>query len=437
MMPSSRGIMFIMCNIFKILREEEVMSYRWIQFAVSYLLITALAGVFMRSMAIFPITGIEYEYILHAHSHLALLGWGYMSVFLLFLAEFFDKTEQQQVQIKILFWSTQFTIIGMFISFSLQGYALFSIAFSTIQVLLSYWFVIITWRHLRYKAIAMQGQPISFLYVKASLVCLVLSSIGPWSLAILSANELQDSPLYEAAVYFYLHFQYNGWFTLGLLAVLLRIFEKRGVIIPHSLLKIQLGLYVGSILPSFILSVLWMEIHFIWYVIAALAGAVQWIAMVIFCHYIYRIRAIVKEIFQGWGRGLLIIAMVVLLIKVTLELGLVMPGLTELIYSSRSIVIGYLHLTLLGFVSILCLSLFLHQGWLNETWKSSRLGYSLFLIFFGVNEFILFLQGLYDWTEWTNEDLAMFGPVWLWIASMGMAVGVGLLWPKKIALRAK
>ncbi|MNP59075.1 hypothetical protein D3C76_1540460 [compost metagenome] len=47
-----------------------------------------------------------------------------------------------------------------------------------------------------------------------------------------------------------------------------------------------------------------------------------------------------------------------------------------------------------------------------------------------MNEFILFLQGWVDLTGWMNEDLNTFGPIWLWIASMGMALGIGFIWPR-------
>ncbi len=38
------------------------------------------------------------------------------------------------------------------------------------------------------------------------------------------------SPWYRNAVYFYLHFQYNGWMPMALLGLLIFAAEKNGVI---------------------------------------------------------------------------------------------------------------------------------------------------------------------------------------------------------------
>jgi hypothetical protein len=400
------------------------MPNSWIRLTLLYLLVTAAAGVLMRSMALVTIPAVHYENILHAHSHLALLGWGYMALFLLFLALFFKESERLKSQIKLLARLTQLTAAGMFIAFCLQGYALFSIILSTIQILLSYWFVILFWRHLRLEASAKRGEKkLSSMFAKGSLICLVVSSIGPWCLAVLSANDLKDSPLYETAIYFYLHFQYNGWFTLGLLAVLLRILENKGIHLANSLTKLQYGLYAGSLLPAFLLSVLWIRMDLIWHMVAAAAGIVQWVATVLLCMILYRVRHQLGTVFHGWAQILFVLAMAIILMKATMELGVIVPELSGMIYHSRSIVIGYLHLVLLGFVSFMCLSLFLQQGWLSQTRRVVQLGYGLFIVFFAVNEGVLFLQGLF---EWVGRDTLAYGRQWLWLASVGMMVGIGL-----------
>src|SRR5690606_10949203 len=90
-----------------------------------------------------------------------------------------------------------------------------------------------------------------------ALVCLAASSAGPWSLAALGANGLKDSPLFDAAVYFYLHFQYNGWIFLGLAAVLLALLARGGLELPERPLRALFWLYAAALPPAFLLSVLW------------------------------------------------------------------------------------------------------------------------------------------------------------------------------------
>lgn len=401
------------------------MKRSWVQLTVFYLLVTAVSGVFMRSMALFSMPIIPYSNLLHAHSHLALLGWVYMALFLLFLQTFINNTEKNSKQIKWLYRLTQFTIIGIFISFTLQGYALFSIVFSTLQLLLSYWFAVWAWR--RMKCTTEEFKPVSTWFAKGSLVCLVVSSTGPWLLAYLSANDLKEIPLYDAAIYFYLHFQYNGWFTLGLVAILLRVLEKRGIHLSGKRLKLVFKMYTLSLLPSFLLSVLWIDPGIGWYIVAAIAAVFQWLALILFGLLLYQRRSDMKQVFEGWTRIFLLLSLLILWIKGALELGSAIPSLSDLIYESRSVVIGYLHLTLLGFVSCLCLSLFLYFGWLDGSKKGAGIGFAAFLFGLGVNELVLFLQGLFDWM---GLGTLPYGEEWLWIASIGMAAGIVMFWIK-------
>lgn len=397
------------------------MRKTWIQLTLFYLCMTAIAGVLMRSMALVPIPRMNYGHILHAHSHLAILGWGYMALFLLILVNFFDSKERSRRQVTTLYWLTQLTIVGMFVAFSLRGYGLFSISFSTLHIFLSYWFAIFVWRHLRRQTNPCKQTPISHLFVKGSLVCLVLSSLGPWMLAVLSANHLTENALFDAAIYFYLHFQYSGWFTLGLIAVLLRILEKRNIFYPEKLAKLQFGLYVLSVLPSFLLSVLWIKLDVLWELVAAVGALLQWSAIVVLIAFVYQIRSSIQALFQGWANIFFVLSLVALFMKVTMEIGSVVPSLSVLIYDSRNIVIGYLHLTLLGFVSFLCISLFIRQGWLDNSRKGMWIGYVLFLIGFVINELVLFLQGLF---EWIQVDGLVYQREWLLVASIGMTIGI-------------
>jgi hypothetical protein len=413
-----------------------------IQMTLLYLLLTAVAGTVMRSMSILTMQWFDYSYMLHAHSHMAILGWGYMALFLLLIANFFTDESPRSVQLNTVFWLTQAVIIGMFVAFMLQGYAVFSIGFSTLHILLSYWFTVLVWRRLSKLSANQDSTPLSHTFIKGSLVCLVLSSIGPWVLAILSANDLNGSDWYDAAIYYYLHVQYNGWFTLGLIGVLLRIMEKKGILYQVRLTKLQFRLYVWSLLPSYLLSVLWLFTHVYWHVLAAFGALLQWIAVSLLLLILFRIRSSIMLIFRGWANTFITLAFVALFLKATMEIGASVPGLSTLIYDSRSIVIGYLHLTLLGFVSFLCLAFFLQHDWIVDRSRLGQIGYLLFLIGFILNELVLFGQGLLGWlhVDGLSDDW-----VWLWAASVGMAVGIGLFswkslpkaFSKKVELRSE
>ena len=105
--------------------------------ALSYLLLASSLGIILR---LFPVTNVEatYKYIIHTHSHVALLGWVYISLTTLLYHLFIKKNQQKKF--RNIFWATHFTILGMLFSFPFTGYALISIIFSTLFLICSYWF---------------------------------------------------------------------------------------------------------------------------------------------------------------------------------------------------------------------------------------------------------------------------------------------------------
>ena len=117
----------------------------WIICCFFNFLIAAIMGLVMRFNYLFSLEGINYIYLLHAHSHVAMLGWAYLMIYSLVVYFFIPKDKSTKPVYNQLFWSTQLSVIGMMISFPIQGYALFSIVFSTLHILLSYVFCWLVW----------------------------------------------------------------------------------------------------------------------------------------------------------------------------------------------------------------------------------------------------------------------------------------------------
>jgi len=103
------------------------MPTTWFRYSLVYFLFTAAAGVVLRGMAFLPSWQVKYEPLLHAHSHLALLGWGYTALVLLLATRFLTPEDGRSRFLRINWLLTQLTIAGMFIAFLFQGYGLFSI----------------------------------------------------------------------------------------------------------------------------------------------------------------------------------------------------------------------------------------------------------------------------------------------------------------------
>lgn len=92
-------------------------------------------GAFLRLMMLLPVAGLDYNHFLHGHSHLAYLGWIFNAIFVALLYAYLPGHLKKY---RLLFWLLQVAVIGMLISFPIQGYAAVSISFSTLHIFLSY-----------------------------------------------------------------------------------------------------------------------------------------------------------------------------------------------------------------------------------------------------------------------------------------------------------
>ena len=158
--------------------------------ALGYFLIIALLGMLMR---LFPVVDIpiNYRFIVHTHSHIALLGWIYTGLTTLIYKLYLSGKEIDR-KYKFLFWCTQATIVGMLLTFPVEGYALSSIVFSTLFLLASYGFV---WFFIKYTS-EEQKKTGSYKFIRTDLWYMVISSIGPWALGLIMNTFGSTSPWY-------------------------------------------------------------------------------------------------------------------------------------------------------------------------------------------------------------------------------------------------
>src|SRR5690606_15371941 len=191
----------------------------WLKIAVLNLLVVALLGLFLRWQVVQPTEGINFKNFLHAHSHVALLGWLFSAFFLAFLPTYLPEDLSRKKSYSWLFWLAQASVLGMLISFPIQGYALFSITFSTLHILFSYVFIYRFLKDCKQSEVVKNQHQFSFKFIKAALFFLALSSLGPWAMGPIMASGNSFTQLYYNAIYFYLHFQYNGWFTFAVLGL--------------------------------------------------------------------------------------------------------------------------------------------------------------------------------------------------------------------------
>ncbi|MFZ6013562.1 MAG: hypothetical protein ACOYXT_24690 [Bacteroidota bacterium] len=318
------------------------------------------------------------------------LGWVFNALFIAYVTQF---TEGKQNFFKSIFWILQVLVAGILICFPLQGYGLFSIIFSTLHTLTVYAFIVLFFNRT-------QGRTeLSVWLARTSLIFFIISSAGPFFLGYLKANHLDHLNLYRNSIYFYLHFQYNGFFFIGILSLFVSLIEKVIDSTQLTLIKVSGWLFVASAFPAYFLSVLWTNPGTIFNLIGAFACFVQMAAMIM-------LLKAAREFINGkpryfkpeFARVLCFIA-AALILKICFQSMSAYQEMSALIHEHRTIVIGYLHLVLLGMISLSLI------GWLIQAGViSRRFGYwgnRLLITGFVASEILLFIF------PWHNSFLVL------------------------------
>lgn len=228
-------------------------------------------------------------------------------------------------------------------------------------------------------------------WYKGALFFYVISSFGTFFLAYTIASENVLFNPYLASIYYYLHFQYNGWFLfacLGLWTDSLKLNNQENRIFNKAFRWI-----FASTLITYLLSVLWLEIPDWLYIITVIFSIIQ---LIVWGRLLVLARRKKNEIFQHQPLFLnyfLQFAGFCLTLKFIFQLLSVIPSLSQFVFGVRSIIIAYLHLVLLGVISLFLLYYIYANKLLklNKTIRNGLIGFA-FGIFF--NELILAIQGL-------------------------------------------
>jgi len=355
--------------------------------ALFYFVLAAILGCLLRFFRVYDIP-VTYKFIVHAHSHIALLGWVYLALTTLFYKLYLSDALVQK-EYRRIFWFTQVTLLGMLLTFPFQGYAVFSIVFSTLFLIASYWF---SWFFFKNTLIKHKHNQ-SLKFAKTALVYLLIASIGPWALGGIMNTLGTESVWYRLAIYFYLHFLYNGWMLMGLVAVFLYILEKQGVLIPNrSFGKLLWGFNLG-ILFTFFLSTLFTQPFAVFYVIGGLGALLQLWAFYVLMDFLIGIKLKKENLFSQFYHNSLLLVGVLLVVKMILQLLSSLPYFADLAVTYLDFTIGYLHWTFLGVVTI-SLVVFL------DYFKLIQLNTKMFYVYvsgFVLTESLIFYKAIVSW----------------------------------------
>ena len=384
-----------------------------------YLFLVASLGTFLRFSAFLPDLTFDYRHVLHAHSHVAFQAWVYSGLFLLLVTAFLSPETQQKGRYRLQFWLTQLIFPGIMVAFVFQGYAGISIALSTAFQFFAYWFI---WRFLKdlKKSGAYFESPIGSRLVLVGLLAFVLSTFGPYALGILSAKGLKATEWYNRAIYFYLHFQYNGAFSFLLLGLIIKNIEKTGRKLSSRSLSTAFFLIAGSLFPAFILSIAPSQISGFGLWTSVLSG-LGWVsALSQICGSAILVIFIAKAE-KGINQYCLVLALSAFLLKNCLQFLSVFPQFENLAFGNRDVIVAFLHLVLVAWVSLGMLYLAWNGGFLQITSKRLQIGLHLFSLGFLGMEGLL-LNRVFEWTALPLDSNYILG-----LCSGIMAVGCLLL----------
>ena len=359
--------------------------HKWFKWGLVNLAIVALYGALMRYKIAFNFPFFEQKNLLHAHSHFAFSGWISQllySGFLLLLFPYISQSRQRKYNLLLVL--NLITSFGMLAAFTIQGYKTVSILFSTLSIVVAVWFAIVFIKDQKRLPAAHPSKP----WAIAALLLNILSSAGPLSLAYMMATKNITSSFYLGSVYYYLHFQYNGWFFFGTIAIIAAYLPAQA---PS--LKKYFKLFAVTIIPTFFLSILWAKLPTWLYSITVIAALLQLSTWVLLAKEFWKyFKQNHYNVSPLWVNYFFYIAALSVTLKFVLQAISIIPSLSQLVFGFRPIVIAYIHLVLLGVFSLFFIG-FMFAKRIIAVSKGSKIAAFGFLIGVLLNESFLGIQG--------------------------------------------
>jgi len=381
-------------NIDKRLRQAfplgNVLAKPWMAWGIFFFLVASLFGLALRYYFIADLSFFNYKNLLHAHSHIALLGWGFLLVSGVMVFSLIEEIKRLKIY-KIILMLGVIANLGMMLSFPFQGYGLYSIAFSTFHLLVSYLFAYHFLKDLSKTETTPAVQLLKF-----SVYWMLISSLGLWAIAPIGATLGRLHPLYFMSVQWFLHFQLNGWFAYAVLGLLVQLATQYGKLITIKGTTFLL-LHISLIL-TYALAVSWSTPFVALIYSNAIGVLLQGLA------YYLILRPSLQEIFPNlkfpntWVDRVIYLGIFSLAVKAVIQLALVIPEVATIAYTVRMYVIGFIHLVMLGAITFGIGGIALKNNWLPNT-KISKVGWGLLSLGFIGSEILLLGQGTLLWAK--------------------------------------
>ncbi len=362
----------------------------WMKFALVNFCIVAVLGVIMRYKILFSLPWLDQKHLQDAHSHFAFYGWITTAIYIL-LTDYLRKTMPNVAMKKYraLIIVNVVSAFAMLATFIYGGYFWASIAASTAALLCSFVFAGVF-----YKDTA-GLRDTSKIWFRSALFFAVISSLGVFNLAYMKMTGTVSQSMYLASEYYFLHFQYNGFFIFSCIGLLLFSMKEAGAVLTKKENNILFFLMFFGCLVGFGLSVLWMEMPAWVFALIIITTVGQTIGAVMLYKYVRKHWTNLVVEWSPMHRFVLMYAGFAFAVKTLLQLGSNVPAISQFAFGFRNVVIAYLHLVLL-----MCIATFL----VNQILATNRFkvtsavltGLKLLLLGIFLNELILGLMGVFS-----------------------------------------
>jgi hypothetical protein len=333
--------------VFEMSFREKINYPQWamINFAV-----LTIFGIVLRCMQLLDVRFLNYQFLLHSHSHFAFSGWMFFVIAL--LITHFGGGDQNKPGFKYIFIFALISAYGMLVSFSLQGYKAISITFSTVFIFVTYWFAYLV---LKSGPVKNNVNETAYKLISAALIFVCISSLGPFLLGPLVALGYKTSSLYQDAIYFYLHFQMNGFMFLASLGLVAATLLN---VIPSKHQRVWLDLFVYSTIPLYFIFTLWDKPDDPIRTLACLGAGLNLVSWLMLC---WNFR-------KAWDQFSFLIktALIAASLKIIFQVLVCIPYIGEWAFLNRNLIVGYIHLLTLGTVMPIIIDQFIQKGFLKS-----------------------------------------------------------------------
>ena len=218
---------------------------------------------------------------------------------------------------------------------------------------------------------------------------MLLSTLGVWCLGLSVGLLGKASAFYKIAIQLFLHFQFNGWFLIAVIAIFFHLLN-----IEYSKQFRQFfRLLIVSTLLTFALPIQWFAPHNILLWFNGVGVILQVVALYTF---LKLIKPKLHQVLKKETKLLFYLfsfAIFGFILKVLFQLLSILPEFSQVVHSHRNFVIGFIHLLMLGVISGFLFSFILKSELINYS-KTIYIGIYSFILGFALTEVLLLIQGI-------------------------------------------